>query len=226
MRDIHLLLDPEPLDLETGLERLPSGALHVAARTDMHGCTGEMFDWWFGWFHTTQHYVWWHPGDHVSSMWHGRSPGSYVGGTNTVKERLGGADVADVHVQFHDPVELFDASALAAATAAGDVSAVVCARTSVGPEPMADADGRLIGGRLVHVARDTPFGCVLRSHFWLGEGLDELGFDAAALEALVPVAIGRGLMKHAYTEFTFLSRFLPSLFVAEHRDERPVPLPW
>jgi hypothetical protein len=33
-------------------------------------------------------------------------------------------------------------------------------------------------------------------------------------------------LQHVYNEFTYLSRFLPSLFIAEHRDERPPALPW
>lgn len=33
-------------------------------------------------------------------------------------------------------------------------------------------------------------------------------------------------MKHAYTEFHYLSRFLPSLSIAERRDEEPLALPW
>ena len=59
------LLDPSPLKLETGYERLPDGVLHVACRTDLHGCTGEMFEWWFRFRPDTQKYIWWHPVDHV-----------------------------------------------------------------------------------------------------------------------------------------------------------------
>lgn len=171
------LLDPAPLHLEMGIERLPSGVLHVAAHTDMHGCAGRMFDWWFRWFHTTQHYTWWHPVDHVASAWQGWAPGRYVGATN------------------------------------------------VGDEPLRDAQGRPIGGRLIHVARDTAFGCVLRSHFWIGQDLA----GVAPPEAIAEVAteeLGFGLLRHAYNEMSFLARFLPSLYVAENRaTERPA-LPW
>ncbi len=38
--------------------------------------------------------------------------------------------------------------------------------------------------------------------------------------------MGTSLLQHAYNEFTFLSDFLPSLFIAEHRDERHVKVPW
>lgn len=34
------------------------------------------------------------------------------------------------------------------------------------------------------------------------------------------------LLAHCYNEFIFLSRFLPSLFVAENRATQAVPLPW
>ena len=45
--EANRLLDPAPMPLETGYERLPDGVMHICARTDMHGCTGKMFEWWF-----------------------------------------------------------------------------------------------------------------------------------------------------------------------------------
>ena len=71
LSEVSALLDPTPLHLETGYERFPDGVLHVAVRTDMHGCTGEMFERWFRWRCDTQKYSWWHPVDHVFSDWQG-----------------------------------------------------------------------------------------------------------------------------------------------------------
>jgi len=45
LSEVGALLDPAPLPIETGYERFPNGVLHVAARTDLHGCSGEMFEW-------------------------------------------------------------------------------------------------------------------------------------------------------------------------------------
>ena len=177
------LLDPAPLRLEMGIERLASGVLHVAARTDMHGCTGRMFDWWFRWFHTTQHYVWWHPVDHVASTWEKWTPGRYVGATNVVDERLSGPEVHRIHVHFLELSEVFGAGVAEARLADGSISAAVCASTGIGAEP-------------------------------------------AQIEALAPDALGFGLLRHAYNEMTFLSRLLPSLYVAESRDRQPPALPW
>jgi hypothetical protein len=38
--------------------------------------------------------------------------------------------------------------------------------------------------------------------------------------------VGLGLMRHANTEFKYLSRFLPSLYIADRREDEPVELPW
>jgi hypothetical protein len=206
------LLRPDPLPLEMGVQRLDSGQILVAARTHMRECTGAMFEWWFRFAPDTEQYTWWHPGDHVSSRWWEQQPGTHVGSTHEVEERLAGGEVHHLFIQFHDDRETFSEAALADARETGAVSGLVCARIGVGPEPPRDAQGRIQGGRMTHVARDTPFGTVLRSRFWLPAELPE------------PFALD--LMQHAYSEFFYLSRFLPALYIAEGRKEHPVPLPW
>jgi hypothetical protein len=42
----------------------------------------------------------------------------------------------------------------------------------------------------------------------------------------VDEALGPNLLQHAYDEFTFLSRILLPLYVAENRDKLPIPRPW
>ncbi|NOX29606.1 MAG: hypothetical protein GXP35_06110 [Actinobacteria bacterium] len=223
--DRKRLLDPSPLPLEMGYERLDTGVLHIAVRTDMPGCKGKMLDWWFGWFDNTQKYVWWHPTDHVSSSWDDAwSPGSYVGSTNIVKERMSTPEVHDVHIHFLDPADVFGADELARAKAEGKVSAIVVAQTGIGEEPFRDEQGRPCGAFLCHVVRDTEWGAVLRSHFWLGEGgpLD----DPDILAEVIPDEAGPGIVRHAYNEFTYLSHLLPSLYIAERRDIEAPRDPW
>ena len=48
MEEVHQLLDPGYLPIETGYYRLPNGQMHIAALTRMPGCKGKMVDWWFG----------------------------------------------------------------------------------------------------------------------------------------------------------------------------------
>jgi hypothetical protein len=217
------LLDPDPLALEMGIQRHPSGVLEVAARTDMRRCKGHMFEWWFRFAPDDQQYAWWHPGDHISSKWWETSLDTHIGSTHEIEERLGGEEVLHLWVAFHDPTELFSTEAYAAARDSGDISAAVCAQIGMGDDPPRDEQGRPRHGRMAHVARDTPYGCVLRSRFWLGEGL---GASPEELRTMLPDEVGLGLMKHAYSEFFYLSEFLPSLYIAEQRDREPIPAPW
>ncbi len=227
LSEIAALLDPAPLPMETGYERLPDGVLHVAVRTDMHNCSGEMFEWWFRFRPDTQQYVWWHPVDHQFSDWAGTlSAETHVGSEHIVIEEFTGLPAQDLVIQFRDPSEFFDADAYARAREARTVTAAVLGRVAIGRDPQRTPDGAVLGGRLLHVGRDTPWGFALRSHFYLGADLPAAGASPADVEREVPTAFGIALLQHAYNEFTFLSRFLPSLYIGEHRDKIPVSLPW
>ena len=100
LNEVNRLLDPTPLPLETGYERLPDGVLHVACRTDLHGCTGEMFEWWFRSRPDTQQYIWWHPVDHVSSDWLEGSQDTHVGSIHKVEEFFTGMPAEKLLIQF------------------------------------------------------------------------------------------------------------------------------
>jgi len=225
LEEVDRLLDPAPMPLETGYERLDTGVLHVAARTDLHRCTGEMFEWWFRFRPDTQQYVWWHPVDHVFSDWAECRDGTHVGSIHIVEERFSGLPAEKLSIQFREATEFFDADAYDAARREGRVTAAVCGRTGMGHEPARDGD-KVLGGRLLHIGRDTEWGCALRSHFYLGQDLVEQGMSPSEIEKLATDEFGRALLMHCYNEFTFLSRFLPSLFIAENRDSRPIAVPW
>lgn len=225
--EVSHLLNPAPLPIETGYERLPNGVLHVAARTDMRGCTGEMFEWWFRWRCDTQKYVWWHPVDHVFSSWRGDlRQDTHVGSEHVVTEFFTGLPSADLTIQFRDPTEFFDADAYAEARDGRAVTAAVVAHITEGHDGPRRPDGTLLGGRMAHVGRDTEWGLVLRSHFFLGYDAPEAGLAPDQVANLFPVAFGQALLQHAYNEFTFLARFLPSLYIAENRDVITPKVPW
>jgi hypothetical protein len=227
LSEVGALLDPTPLPLETGYERVADGVLHVAVRTDMHRCTGAMFEWWFRFRPDTQQYVWWHPVDHMFSDWAGTlSDETHVGSEHIVTEEFTGLPAENLTIQFRDPAEFFDPDAYARARRTNTVTAAVLGRVGMSHEPPRTPDGAVLGGRLLHVGRDTPWGFALRSHFYLGADLPSLGLSPAEIEEQVTDAFGVALLQHAYNEFTFLSRFLPSLYIGEHRDKIPVSVPW
>lgn len=220
------LLDPTPLPLEMGYERLENGVLHVAVRTDMHGCTGAMFDWWFGSRPGTREYRWWHPLDHVSSQWREGEAGQAVGSIHVVEERFTRMPADLLSIQFRDPTEIFDAAALSEAKAQGHVSAVLLAHGGKGHNPHRKPDGTVIGSRLIHVCRDTPWGLALRSHFFLGHDLPAVGVPLVEMARMFPDELAPSLLQHCYDEFTFLSRLLPSLFAAENTHGITPARPW
>lgn len=221
------LLATDPLNLETGYERLADGVLHVACRTDMHGCTGEMFEWWFQSRPDTRQYIWWHPVDHISSDWAESEDGTHVGSIHLVEERFTGLAAEKLSIQFRPVGEFFDSSAYDEARAAGQVTGAICARVGISHAPPRDEQGRIVGGRLIHVGRDRSWGYALRSHFFLGQDLPALGKSPPEIEGFFPETFARALLQHCYNEFTYLAKFLPSLFIAENRQVRPIKdLPW
>lgn len=215
------LLSPGPLHLETGIVRLPSGPLLVATRVEMPGCTGRMFNWWFTFFENNEHFRIWNPIDHKEfGYWDDkrRKGESYLGATTGSTQSLMRIGPAPVVIKFHDPAEIFSRDKLDQALARGDVSAVVCAYIGNGADPPRDENGNPLGGRLVHVTRDNPFGCVLRSRYYLGAGLPP--------EQAPPDEVGLRFLWHSVTEYAYLARALPSLYWAENRDKEDPPVPW
>ncbi|RTF21034.1 hydrolase, partial [Serratia marcescens] len=98
------------------------------------------------------------------------------------------------------------------------LSAAVCARIGFGDQVALDDSGDPCDGEMLHLVRDTPYGCVLRSRFLLGKA-------CANAHDELPDDIGFNLMRHCYNEFSYLAQFLPSLYYAENGRE-PAPLLW
>ena len=226
LSEVAPLLTSIPLNLETGYERFADGVLHVACRTDLHDCSGEMFEWWFRFRPDTQKYIWWHPVDHVFSDWIECREGTHVGSIHVVEEYFTGLPAEKLSIQFRDPTEFFAAAEYEEARAGRAVSAAICARIGLSHDPQRDSGGQILGGRLLHIGRDTPWGCALRSHFYLGQDLPALGKTPQEIQQIFSDEFGRALLQHCYNEFTFLSRFLPSLFLGENRSDARSRVPW
>ncbi len=199
------LLEPGYLDLESGWLRLEDGQLHVAAWTTMFGCKGRMVEWWFGYLENTEQYKWWHPKDHVWCEWVGeRGTGRFVGGTHHVHEYIGG-ELQKLEIRFREPGELLDASRLEEV----GVTAAVCARVGL-------LDAPVWAGHLIHLCRDTDYGCEMRSRFWLGDVEPAaLAPDREARIAMFPDRVGAGLLRHCHEEMSYLAGFLPDLHARE-----------
>jgi hypothetical protein len=143
-----------------------------------------------------------------------------------VTEKLTGLPDQDLLIEFHDPTEFFTASAYSVARESGAVSTAITRQVGFGHDASRRKDGSVLGGRLLHIGRDTEWGPVMCSHFVLGHDLPEAGLSPDQITAEVDEALGPNLLQYAYDEFTFLSRILPPLYAAENRDELTIPRPW
>ncbi|MFE6868603.1 DAPG hydrolase family protein [Kitasatospora sp. NPDC057692] len=88
-----------------------------------------------------------------------------------------------------------------------------------------DEDGRVLGQPAHAPVPRHAWGSALRSNFYFGAGLVGKLTPQQMAETFTD-EFGREVLRHCYNEFTFLSRFLPSLHTGEHRDTVPVPEPW
>ena len=203
LSEANRLLDVSCLPFESGWTRLEDGVIHVAARTHMIGCTAAMVDWWIGFVHTTEHYRWWHPRDHVFSDWEGeRGTGRYVGGSHLVHEYIG-EKLYKLKINFRDPSEILDKSRFAEANVGTAIFGYV-----------GDLERPGYFGRLLHLVQNTPDGCIMRSRFWLGEldPIPEQKPSPQAMAHLVPDALGAGLHSHCGEEMSILASNLPTFY--------------
>ena len=208
LSEANQLLDHQYLPMENGWVRYDDGRAHVAARTHMIGCKAHMVAWWFSFVHTTEHYLWWHPRDHVFSDWIGeRGTGTFIGGTHIAHEYFaGGPTLFKLRINFRDPAAILDTSRFAAA----GVGAAIYGRTGL-------ADRDLWVSHTLHLVYDTPEGCVMRSRFWLGE-IEPVthALSPDEIRAFVPDERVQGLQQHATEEMSILGGFLPTLYRMEN----------
>jgi len=189
IEETNRLLNPGYLSLETGYQRLSNGHFYLAVLTRMPGCAGKMVDWWFGYAGDTEKYKTWHPQDHIIGEWDDKwRPGCYIGASHLVHEYVGG-DLVKLRITFREPSEFFDTARFAAAK----VGAAVCGKIGL------LEDGIQIGN-LIHLVRDTDFGCEMRSRFWLFAADEKLS---------------RALMQHCIEEMGNLADLLPALYYRE-----------
>jgi hypothetical protein len=201
--------------LENGFALAASGAMHVAARTDLPGVTPAMIDWWFGWHSDSpERYKLWHPKAHVYAGWLSPPPAGsrgrarYVGYTSIIDEYIGDSFIRAA-IQFVHPRTLgFTDTSLDG----GDAATIVCARTGL-------ADAPINVGYLAHYVRRTANGSEMRSRFWIGgpnaAGRNLLGSVMAqvARRVMRPTeADARALFIHCVEEMQHLASFLPALY--------------
>jgi hypothetical protein len=219
------LLDPAPLEVETGWCRLPDGTAQVAARTAMPGVSGAMVDWWFDWHADDPlRYRVWHPAAHRSNrIERPAHPGAkaHWGAVHHPVEDVG-TGVQHVRIAFCAPSELgFGTDGLDDPR----VATIVGGRVGLERAPL---DHTV----MVHVFLREGDGVVLRSRFWLAAaGRPRLPGPLAAAGAAVlnlpavrrrslPPGVAPALALHCVEEYANLAALLPELH-ARYAVARP-----
>lgn len=226
-QECDVLLTPAPLMMETGVERLSSGGIHIAVLSLLENCTSDMLAHWFGMDCNTDEYRLWHPGAHLYSAWEKREDwkddGTVAGKTHMAKEIVGGHP-SEATLAYIDPYELFG-DKLVQAKKEGNADVVLFAQCMLGPWDQCPKDekGRPLGGQYVGVGRDTPYGLVLRNHYWMG---DTLPMPAEEVEKMFPLEMGLGVMNHDLNEFHILNKVMPSFYLRDNWEKLGAPEPF
>lgn len=210
------LLDPAPVEAETGWCTLDDGVGYVAARTPMPGVTGEMVDWWFDW-HPREpiRYRVWHPRAHVSnSLEPPPAPRAkpHWGAVHHPVEDVG-VGVAHARIAFLRPTDIgFSTDGL------DDPGVATIVGGYVG-----DDRRRARHSLMVHVFLEEGDGVVLRSRFWFGAAmrpylpapiaapLEPLLNTRAVRTRLLPDDLPRAVANHCIEEYANLAELLPEL---------------
>lgn len=113
-------------------------------------------------------------------------------------------------ISFKDPSEYFGAN-WKEQFETGGYGTAICGRVGVWDDVN---DIVLYTGHLIHLVKNEPDACRMRSRFWLGdiEGVSEAQGDK------VPESMRAGLMKHCIEEMAILASQLPQLYQT-HRQQ-------
>ncbi len=214
------LLDPAPLEVETGWCTLPDGVGYVAVRTPMPGVTGEMVDWWFDWHpREALRYRIWHPLAHednsVEPAPGGQRAKAHWGTVHHPVEDVGTGRVR-ARIAFHAPTEM---GLSTDALNHPDAATIVCGYAG-------DDTRRVRHTPMFHVFLRDPEsgGVVLRSRFWLGAALRPYlpgplaasgawALNRRAVRRLaLPADLPVGLARHCAEEYANLGALLPELY--------------
>jgi hypothetical protein len=187
------LLEPGYLPCECGYYRLSDGQMFAASLVRMPGSKGKMLEWFFStYLRDTVTYKTWDPEAHLKFEWDDKwKPGHHIGASHYGEEWMAG-EILKFRVKFYDPAKYFDVSKFKEANVGGII---------VGEGFLPDG---IPDGMVIHLARDTDYGCEVRSRFWIYQGSEEMG---------------RGHMEHCLSENGHLADMLPRIY-AEANPEK------
>jgi hypothetical protein len=204
MSRANVVLSPGYLPFETGYRRLDAVQIEVAALHRMHAVKGAMLEWWMRQIATEGWFMRGNPARNVAMKWIDRPPpGEYLGATIELRIRLGG-ELTTWKARYHPPADMLDTSRFEDR----GITHAVCARIGAANAPF-------WAGNLVRAARDTEFGCELRSRYWFGDtGRKEEAPDPETLALVTTDRFAEAILAYDLESMEHLASFLPELHAA------------
>lgn len=117
--------------------------------------------------------------------------------------------MSKLKISFHSPAKYFGPNFKSDFEKYG-YSTAICGRVGMWND---EKNTATYTGHLIHLIKDEPDGCRMRSRFWLGD-IDGIT-DPAVRASLTPPHLGLGLCKHATEEMSILAGIVPGLY-GEH----------
>jgi hypothetical protein len=217
LTEIDRLLDPAPLEAETGWCFRGDRVGYVAVRTEMPTVSAEMVEWWFDWHpRDSDRYRAWHPVAHIGNSIDPpavKGAKAHWGAVHHPVEDVG-TGVVHARISFAPPTAIgFSTDALDDPA----VATIVCGHVG-------DDTRRLRHSVMAHVFLAEGNGVVLRSHFWLGAAVRpylpaplsapiSLALNNRLVRRLaLPADLPRGLATHCAEEYANLAVLLPEMY--------------
>ncbi len=223
IEDRNKIFDPGYLPGEKGIFMLENGTAVVANMTEFPGTKGEMLQWWFAWHGVEPtRYAIWDPYDHYGLEVSEEDRAKMIDPDlsvrekcynvhHTVYESLVTGEAPDrIEIDFRDPADMgMDAS---------KIGTDACSFMVIANTTLMAPDGSGVPVVMMHMARDTDYGCELRSRFWMGYNI----IDGEPVKLIpdgmeFPKPILCNLLAHNFKEYTNLSVILPEVY-AEEKD--------
>lgn len=186
--EVAQLLKPGYMPMETGCHRLQNGQMYLAVLTRMPGCKSKWVDWWYRNFcadaieASISHEPYFNRGE--------KPDNKNCAGAKHYGKYMAEAKMRNIQFRLDDSSKYFNTAQVVDA----GIGAVICA-SSVFP------DGTL-SGHVIHIVRDTDYGCEMRSRFWINTCTDE--------EARIR-------LEHYIADMGYLADFLRSFIEEIHK---------
>lgn len=224
IEDRNLIFSKDALpDDPGGIRSLDGGSYVISNLTRFQGSNGEMLQWYFAWHPLDSlRYSIWDPYDHYGLTISEEDRARILDPHTSLSEKcrnvthyvneslLPGTEPGLGTISFKDPVEMgYDSSLINSDACSFIVTANVEVAT---PEGMPNFPVVML-----HMAQDRPYGCILKSRFWMGyqieNGCGILKASPEMVEMIKPVFWD--LQQHYFFEFTNLAEILPVLYKEE-----------